>query len=131
MVMPAGRPVADQVYGAVPPLAVSVNDAIAVPTVALLLPGLLTVTPPETVQVGSPDCAGTLTASHAALTVLNSVQLPGYRFFAAVRVQGRYFRYDDNQVFNSIALYIPLMAFCMPSGLLTVEPLQVGLDGWP
>ena len=36
--------------------------------------------------------AGTLTASHAALTVLKSVQLFGVRFFAAVSVQVRYFR---------------------------------------
>jgi hypothetical protein len=45
--------------------------------------------PPETVQVGSPDWAGTETAFHAALMVLNSVQLPGNRFFAAVSVQVR------------------------------------------
>src|SRR3954469_1244699 len=58
MVMPGGRPVADQVYGAVPPDADSVNDEIAVPTVPLLLPGLVTVTLPVAVQVGSADWAG-------------------------------------------------------------------------
>src|SRR3954452_19674147 len=41
------------------------------------------------VQVGSLDWAGTLTAVHAALTVLNSAQLPGKRFFAACSVQMR------------------------------------------
>src|SRR5689334_11375344 len=87
------------------------------------------VVPP--VQVGSPDCAGTETASHAALTVLNWVQLPGNRFLAAVSVQVRYFRYDDDEVFISIALYMTLIAFWMPSGFDTVEPLRVGLAGWP
>ena len=57
-----------------------------------LAPGLVTVTPPVAEQVGSAAWAGTLTASHAALTVLNSVQLPGNRFLAAVSVQVRYFR---------------------------------------
>jgi len=46
IVMPGGSPVADQVYGGVPPLALSVKEAIAVPTVPDLLPGLVTVTPP-------------------------------------------------------------------------------------
>ncbi len=41
------------------------------------------------VQVASPDWAGTLTAFHAALTVLNAVQLPGVRFLAACSVQMR------------------------------------------
>src|SRR5215212_11029548 len=45
MVTPGGRPVADQVYGGVPPLAVTWNDAIGVLTVADLLPGLFTATP--------------------------------------------------------------------------------------
>ena len=51
----------------------------AVPTVPVWLPGLVTVTvlPVLVEQVGSPDWAGTLTAFQAALTVLNSVQLPG------------------------------------------------------
>src|SRR5689334_9480487 len=40
---PAGRPVADQVYGVVPPDAVTVR-LTAVPTVPLWLPGLFTVT---------------------------------------------------------------------------------------
>ena len=114
----------------VPPAAVSVNDGSAWLTVPVLLPGLLTVTPPLELQVGSPDCAGTLTASHAALTVLNSVQLPGYRFLAAVSVQVRYFRYELLLVFISIALYMILMAFWMPRPV-TVELLQVGLDGEP
>src|SRR4051812_13070465 len=83
------------------------------------------------VQVGSADWAGTDTASHAALTVLNCVQLPGNRFLAAVSVQVRYLRYDDDEVFISIALYMILIAVWMPSGLLTVEPLQVLLAGWP
>ena len=41
--------------------------------------GLVTVTVlvPPVVQVGSADWAGTDTASHDALTALNSVQLPG------------------------------------------------------
>ena len=84
------------------------------PTVPDWLPGLVTVTPPDVVQVGSPDWAGTLTASQAALTVLNSVQLPGDRFLAAVSVQVRYFRYDEAEVFISIALYKILLAFWMP-----------------
>src|SRR5215218_2694619 len=60
------------------------------------------VVPP--VHVGSPDWAGTLTAFQAFLTALNSVQLLGYRFLAAVSVQVRYLRYDDDEVFISIAL---------------------------
>src|SRR6185437_3046458 len=42
---PVGRPVADQVYGAVPPLA-DICRLLAVPTVPVWLPGLVTVTPP-------------------------------------------------------------------------------------
>src|SRR5690242_13937494 len=41
--------------------------------------------PPE--QVGSPDWAGTLTASQAALTELNTAQLSGNTFLAACNVQ--------------------------------------------
>ena len=89
---PGGRPVPVQVYGAVPPVADSVNDEIAVPTVPDLAPGLVTVTPPVAEQVGSAAWAGTETASHAALTVLKLVQLPGVRFLAAVSVQVRYLR---------------------------------------
>ena len=75
------------------------------PTVPVLLPGLVTVTVlPDWLQVGSADWAGTLTASHAAFTLLNLVQSPGKRFFAAVSVQVRYFRYDELDVFISIAL---------------------------
>ena len=127
---PAGRPVADQVYGAVPPDADSVNEVIAVPTVPDLLPGLVTVTPPvRGQQVGSPVWAGTLTAFHAALTLLYRPQ-DASRFFAAVSVQVRYFRYDDDEVFISIALYMIRWAVWMPTPV-TVEPLQVGLVGWP
>ncbi len=79
-------------------------------------------------QVGSADWAGTLTASQAALTVLNSVQLLGYRFLAAVSVQVRYFRYEELVVFSSIALYMILMAFWMPRPV-TVRLLQVVLAG--
>ena len=87
--------------------------------------------PVPVVQVGSPAWAGTLTAFQAALTALNSVQLVApYRFLAAVSVQVRYFRYDDDEVFISIALYMILAAFWMPMPV-TVEPLQVGLVGWP
>ena len=128
MVTPAGRPVADHAYGAVPPLALSVNEPIAVPTVPDLLPGLVTVTVPAAEQVGSAAWAGTETASHAALTVLKSAQLPGVRFLAAVSVQVRYFRYDDEVVFSSIALYMICCAFWIPRPV-TVEPLQVGLVG--
>src|SRR3712207_2839186 len=81
-------------------------------------------------QVGSADWAGTLTASQAALTVLNSVQLPGYRFFAAVSVQVRYFRYDELLVFISIALYMMVIAFWMPRPVIVVL-LHVVLVGWP
>src|SRR5205823_15024950 len=98
----------------------------AVPTVPVWLPGLVTVTPPVALQVGSPVCAGTLTAYQAALTVLNSVQLFGNRFFAAVSVQVRYFRYEALLVFISIALYMICSAFWMPSPV-TLELLQVGL----
>ena len=92
MVTPGGSPVADHVYGLVPPDAVRVNGVIAVPRVPVLSPGSPTVRSPGlAVHVGSPDCAGTSTASHAALIVLNSVQ-PEKRFFAAVSVQVRYRR---------------------------------------
>jgi hypothetical protein len=91
IVMPGGRPVADQVYGVVPPEAVTVKEVIAVPTVPDLLPGLLTVTVVELVHVGSAVCAGTLTAFHAAFTVLYSAQVES-RFLAEVSVQVRYFR---------------------------------------
>src|SRR3954447_25461542 len=87
------------------------------------------VVPP--LQVGSPDWAGTLTASHAALTVSNWVQLPGKRFFAAVSVQVRYFRYDAPEVFISIALYMILMAFWMPRPEMAPVPLHRELAGWP
>src|SRR3954468_12835076 len=52
MGMPGGGPGARQVYDPAG-LAVSLNDEIAVPTVPVLLPGLVTVTPPLVVQVGS------------------------------------------------------------------------------
>ena len=42
MESPAGRPVALQVYGAVPPAAETVNGVIAVPTSAALSPGAVT-----------------------------------------------------------------------------------------
>ena len=48
-----------------PPVAVNVNEAIGVPTVPDLLPGLVTVTAPPPPQVGSPDWAGTLTGRSA------------------------------------------------------------------
>src|SRR6185369_13232289 len=99
----AGRPVAVQEYGEVPPLADS-GRLTEPPVVVDWLPGFETVTVPVAEHVGSPDCAGTEIASHAALTVLNSVQLPGKRFFAAVSVQVRYFRYEALEVFSSIAL---------------------------
>ena len=70
MVTPAGRPLADQVYGAVPPEADSVKDAMAEPTVPDLLPGLVTVTVPVEPQVGSAAWAGTETAFQAAFTLL-------------------------------------------------------------
>src|SRR5262249_7737343 len=57
-----------------------------------------------TVQVGSPDCAGTLIAAHAALTTLNSVQLLGYRLLAALSVATRTLAYFQVEVFASIAL---------------------------
>src|SRR3954453_14134530 len=79
-------------------------------------------------QVGSPGWGGTLTASQAALTVLNSVQLPGYRFLAAVSVQVRYFRYDELEVFSSMALYMMVMAFWMPRPV-TEPPLHAVLAG--
>jgi hypothetical protein len=53
IVTPGGSPVADHAYGVVPPLALTVNELIAVPTVPVLLPGLVTVTPPVAEQVGS------------------------------------------------------------------------------
>ena len=56
------------------------------------------------VQVGSPVCAGTLTAFQAALTVLNSAQLGAYRFFAAFSVAIRTLAYRQVEVFDSIAL---------------------------
>ncbi len=103
IVRPAGRPVADQVKVPLPPLAVICSD-IAVPTLPVWLPGLVTVTAPATVQVGSAAWAGTLTASQAALTVLKVAQLPGKRFLAAFSVAVRYFRYVMPVVLDSIAL---------------------------
>ena len=70
MVTPAGSPLADHVYGAVPPEADRVKDAMADPTVPDMLPGLETVTVPVEPQVGSAAWAGTETAFHAALTLL-------------------------------------------------------------
>src|SRR6185436_3970233 len=81
-------------------------------------------------QVGSAAWAGTLTASQAALTLSNSVQLPGNRFLAACNVQVRYRKYELPVVFISIALYMIRIAFWMPTPT-TVELLQVGLVGWP
>src|SRR5882757_4637271 len=89
---------------------------------------LWTTPPPPPPQVGSAAWTGTLTASHAALTVLNCVQLPGNRLMAACNVQVRYFRYDAPVVLSSIALYMILIAFCGPRPT-TVELLQVGLTG--
>ena len=94
------------------------------------LPGFTRASVLPPVQVGSPLWAGTLTASHAALTVLNCVQLPGNRFLAACNVQVRYFRYEAPVVLSSIALYMILIAFCTPRPT-TVEPLHVGLVGCP
>src|SRR4029079_14850209 len=47
-----------------------------------------------TLQVGSPRWAGTLTASQAAFTVSNAVQLSGNRFLAACNVQVLYVKYE-------------------------------------
>src|SRR6476661_4202589 len=106
-------------------------DPVSKPGLPSFWPGLVHVPPPPVVQVGSPACAGTLTASHAALTALNSVQpVAPYRFLAAVSVQVRYFRYDEDDVFISIALYMIFSALAMPMPP-TEEPLQVGLVGWP
>ena len=127
---PAGSPVAENVYGVVPPDADSVRLA-AVPTVAVWLPGFASASgAPPPLHVGSPGWAGTLTASQAALTVLNSPQLPGVRFLAACSVHTRYMRYELPEVFMSIALYRMVMALRMPTPV-TVELLQVGLVGWP
>ena len=52
------------------------------------------------------------------------------RFFAEVSVQVRYFRYDDVDVFISIALYMIFWAFWIPTPVRVVE-LQVVLAGWP
>src|SRR4051812_13320628 len=130
---PAGRPVADQVsvwpdWESVP---VICSD-VAVPTVPVRLPGLFTVTvlvPPPPVHVGSPVWAGTDTAFHAAFVALYRPQVAS-RFLAAVRVQVRYFRYDEELVFISIALYMICSAFWMPTPV-TAELLQVGLVGCP
>src|SRR5262245_8959025 len=86
--------------------------------------------PPPPPQVGSPACAGTLTASQAALTVSNCEQRPGNRLMAACSVQVRYLRYEAPVVFISIALYMILIAVCGPRPT-TVVPLQVGLVGCP
>src|SRR5262245_58727711 len=130
---PVGRPVADQVndWPACESVAV-ICSVLAVPTVPVWLPGLFTVTvlvPPPPVQVGSAAWAGTDTAFHAAFVVLYRAQV-GSRFFAAVSVHVRYFRYDDVVVFISIALYMICSAFWMPTPVTDV-PLQVGLVGWP
>ena len=42
----------------------------------------------------------------------------------------RYFRYDEDVVFISIALYMIFMAFWMPMPVMVLL-LQVGLVGWP
>src|ERR1041384_6729996 len=83
-----------------------------------------------TLQVGSPGWTGTLTASQAAFTVSNSVQLSGNRFLAACNVQVLYVKYELAVVFISIALYMIWIAVCTPRPT-TVEPLQVGLVGCP
>src|SRR4051794_6579946 len=127
---PAGRPVADHVIAPAGALAVICSDS-AVPTLPDWLPGLLTVTVLTIVQVGSAAWAGTLTASHAALTVLNVAQLFGVRFLAACSVQVRYLRYDAPVVLVSIALYMILPAVWMPTPTRPVLPLQVVLVGWP
>src|SRR3954469_11177386 len=127
---PAGRPVADQVSVPAGAVAVICREP-AVPTLVDWLPGGLTVTCVTIVQVGSAAWAGTLTASHAALTALKFAQLPGVRFLAAVSVQVRYFRYDEPVVFVSIALYMILPAVWMPTPTRPVLPLQVVLVGWP
>ncbi len=76
---PAGRPVADQVsVWPAPEDDPVICSEVAVPTVPVRLPGLVTVTVlPAVVQVGSAVCAGTETAFHAALTALNSAHEPG------------------------------------------------------
>ena len=94
-VAPVGRPEALSAIDWAEPL-VSVVETVAVSEP----PGLTEPEVGETaiekslvpaVQVGSPDWAGTLTASHAAFTVLNWAHEES-RFFAAVRVHVRYFR---------------------------------------
>src|SRR5207248_2358134 len=126
---PGGSPVAEKVYGGVPPDA-DRDRLVAVPTVPVWLPGFASASAVPPLHVGSPACAGTLTASHAALTVLKSAQLPGVRFLAACSVQTRYRRYELPVVFISIALYMIWIAVLMPRPV-TVELLQVGLVGWP
>ncbi len=98
--------------------------------VVVLVGGVVVVVGVGPEQVGSPLCAGTLTASQAALTVLNAVQSSGNTVLAACRVQVRYFRYEELEVFTSIALYMILAAFWMPRPV-TLVLLQVGLVGWP
>ena len=84
---PAGRPVAEKVYGVVPPDADRVR-LTATPTEEVYVPGLASDRVVGPVQVASPDWAGTLTAFQAALTTLNSLQV-GKMFLAACSVHRR------------------------------------------
>ena len=89
--------------------------------------GSVGVPPP---QVGSADWAGTLTASQAVLTALNWAQVLSM-LFAAVSVQVRYFRYDELEVFISIALYMIFVAVWMPTPVRAPVPLHRVLAGCP
>ena len=73
----AGRPVAVHLYGAVPPVAVRVSGAMAVPAVAFWMPGFVTVTgavpPPPPVSEAEFCGVGAATRKSAALL---SVSVP-------------------------------------------------------
>src|SRR5690349_8945118 len=111
------------------------DTSVALVPVQPVVGGLLVVGDGETVgdvveQVGSAVWAGTLTASQAALVLLKSPQVVS-RALAAVSVQVRYFRYDELDVFISIALYMIFVAVWMPTPVSAPEPEHRVLAGWP
>ncbi len=84
-----------------PPAAVVLPPACAVPAAGFS--ARLKSSTGTGVHVGSPDCAGTLTAFHAALTALYCLHV-GSRFLAAVNVAMRYLKCVIPDVLSSMAL---------------------------
>lgn len=96
-VTPAGRPVAVSVTCWAEPVVVLVATVVVTEAPCWTVPeaGFSAIEKssfcPLGVQVGSPDWAGTLMASQAALVLLNRLQVVGSSDFAELRVAVRYF----------------------------------------